>query len=628
HMAAMKHTRRTAFVLALCMALALTGPAPALALTEAGFGYENPQDIIICRPDDGYTTTNKSISILGACDYHFPLYMNGKEIDYTEHGFFTEYVDLELGLNTFTFTNNGKTKVINVTRRASAGSSSGGSAQVSYWGSWHKAQYLTADNHNSSRISSPDSDLLLSPLASGTVSQITGETDELYRLADGSFVYKTNMIVSDGVLPLNTISAASIVPETEYGCTELRLTMSQNTLYNMEVGESGALLTLYNTAAGAAPVMEDNRILQYVAVTEEDPAAGRVVYYLKFHEDAPLNGYYVEFSQGVMKVGFQHLPRIKGNSLEGVRIHLDPGHGGTDSGAVGPADSFGPIEKDINLNMALYARNYLESKGATVIMTREDDTGMALKDRAARVAYLHPHLSFSFHCNSVDISADYNRAAGFRTYYSYPASAAAAEHMNDTIAELAGIGKTSVYQRNLAMTRMTGYPAVLTESKFMSNPQDYEWLISRENQEAFGTAAGKAIESWILQTAEQDISVLIDGEELDNVHPPVIREGRTLVPLRAIFEALGASVDWDAATQTVTASAGEGARETTVVLSIGGSEMELYRGGRLSETLTLDVAACLIGGRTFVPARAVSEALGAAVDWDAAAQTVLIKTGE
>ncbi len=96
---------------------------------------------------------------------------------------------------------------------------------------------------------------------------------------------------------------------------------------------------------------------------------------------------------------------------------------------------------------------------------------------------------------------------------------------------------------------------------------------------------------------------------------PVIENGRTLVPLRVIFEELGAGVVWDDATQTVTATK-DG---TEISLTIGSNTM--YVNG---EAKTLDVAAKVINGRTMVPARAVAESLDCYVDWIAQLNTVNI----
>lgn len=96
-------------------------------------------------------------------------------------------------------------------------------------------------------------------------------------------------------------------------------------------------------------------------------------------------------------------------------------------------------------------------------------------------------------------------------------------------------------------------------------------------------------------------------------------EGRTMLPLRSIFETLGAEVEWISSTKTVIATKGS----TKVVLKVN-SKQAVING----QTKTLDVPAKLINGKTMVPVRFVSEALGAKVDWNAKKNEVTIATND
>jgi len=115
------------------------------------------------------------------------------------------------------------------------------------------------------------------------------------------------------------------------------------------------------------------------------------------------------------------------------------------------------------------------------------------------------------------------------------------------------------------------------------------------------------------------IRVTLNGENISFDQPPIMESGRTLVPLRAIFEALGAEVDWNGDTQTVTAVK-DG---VTVTLRIGSYDL-IKSGHAPTQTSTLDVPPQLVGGRTMVPARAVAESFGATVDWCGDTRTVII----
>ena len=116
-------------------------------------------------------------------------------------------------------------------------------------------------------------------------------------------------------------------------------------------------------------------------------------------------------------------------------------------------------------------------------------------------------------------------------------------------------------------------------------------------------------------TPASDVKVDLNGQILNFDQPPIIVDGRTLVPLRGIFEAMGATVDWHQDTQTVTSSL-EG-----VEISLGIGSDTLYRDG---DPVKLDVPAQVVNNRTLVPVRAIAEAYGAYVDWDDATKTVII----
>ena len=113
------------------------------------------------------------------------------------------------------------------------------------------------------------------------------------------------------------------------------------------------------------------------------------------------------------------------------------------------------------------------------------------------------------------------------------------------------------------------------------------------------------------------INVQLNGQPLNTSVAPVKMQNRTVVPMRDIFEALGATVDWNPATMGITAQKDA----TTVNLAI--NNRRAYVNGR---EVTLDQPATLLRGRTMVPLRFVSEAMGAQVGWNESAQLVSIDT--
>ncbi|MDU5947387.1 MAG: stalk domain-containing protein [Paenibacillus macerans] len=115
--------------------------------------------------------------------------------------------------------------------------------------------------------------------------------------------------------------------------------------------------------------------------------------------------------------------------------------------------------------------------------------------------------------------------------------------------------------------------------------------------------------------ADSRIAIELDGKPLVPEVPPVLVNGTVLVPIRDVFETLGAKPAWDGENKTVTA-AKDG---TTLVYRIGEREAQLN-----GHTLALAVPGQIADGHTLVPLRFVSEALGSEVEWDGAGRTVRI----
>jgi len=133
-------------------------------------------------------------------------------------------------------------------------------------------------------------------------------------------------------------------------------------------------------------------------------------------------------------------------------------------------------------------------------------------------------------------------------------------------------------------------------------------------------AAGDTPPHHQIEIEQEDIGIYLNGTwEADEAARGVLAGSRTLVPLRFISESLGAQVDWEGETQTVTVS------NDTVknVITIGAYSAQKTENGR-TETVALDACPVLIGERTYVPVRYIAESLNKIVDWDGTQNAVLI----
>lgn len=131
-----------------------------------------------------------------------------------------------------------------------------------------------------------------------------------------------------------------------------------------------------------------------------------------------------------------------------------------------------------------------------------------------------------------------------------------------------------------------------------------------------GNVAGNAATVPAAGNTGAQVSVVVDGKQLEFDTAPYVENGRVLLPMRVIFEELGATVDY-AAGKIVAQRGG-----VIIRLELGSDVMTVG-----ADALVLDVPAKAVGGRTLLPLRAVAEALDAQVDWDGAAKRVTITRG-
>ena len=111
------------------------------------------------------------------------------------------------------------------------------------------------------------------------------------------------------------------------------------------------------------------------------------------------------------------------------------------------------------------------------------------------------------------------------------------------------------------------------------------------------------------------ITVILNGKQLEFDVEPMLINSRTMVPMRVIFEALGAKVDWDGTTQTAIGVT----KSTTIKITIGKDYLL-----KNDNIVVLDSPAVVISGRTLVPVRAIAESLDCAVNWYGETQVVEI----
>lgn len=179
-------------------------------------------------------------------------------------------------------------------------------------------------------------------------------------------------------------------------------------------------------------------------------------------------------------------------TLEGLTIVVDPGHGGSEDGAVG---CLGDKEKDINLKIATELKELLNLMGANVITTRECDGNVSLDDRVKIAQEKSADIFVSIHLNSIpDIEMNVHKNRGTSVYYYNQNSKGLAKSIEKTVTEALETRKDGVKAASFAVIRPTDFVGVLVEVAYMTNPID-SVLYTKED---FPRKTAKAIADGIL----------------------------------------------------------------------------------------------------------------------------------
>ncbi len=171
-----------------------------------------------------------------------------------------------------------------------------------------------------------------------------------------------------------------------------------------------------------------------------------------------------------------------------------------------------------------------------------------------------------------------------------------------------------VGQKSYTIFGCDDYETIIAVSKpaYVKTEQPETDVSAFENQGSFSP------------TPQQDqVSVVVNGQYVNFDVPPQIINGRTMVPVRAIFEALGATVTWNPETRRVSAEKlDELTQGILVAIFEIGSDVMINSYGEMYDLI--EAPAIIIDGRTLVPARAAAEAFNCQVAWDASTRTVYI----
>jgi N-acetylmuramoyl-L-alanine amidase len=339
----------------------------------------------------------------------------------------------------------------------------------------------------------------LTPLPKGTIASVTGKEGEWLRLDYGAWIKESETEKLEMTTPPVSL-IRSVTSRNLGGVTEVNFPLQNPVPITIKQGDQFLTLTLHNTIAQTDTIrFDDNPLVKRLDWEQETPTKISYTFHLKSTQQW---GYDVRYEGTSLILSLRHPPKLSAIStkpLDGVSIVLDPGHGGTESGAKGPN---GYPEKDVNLIVSKLLAQELSNRGGKVYLTRETDVDLSLGDRVKMINDIKPTLAFSVHYNALPDGGDAVNTKGVSTFWYHPQAHDLTVFLQNYIVEKLNRPSYGVFWNNLALTRPYSAPTLLLELGFMINPDEFEWITNPQEQEKLAATIADGIVSWLSNKKE------------------------------------------------------------------------------------------------------------------------------
>lgn len=347
----------------------------------------------------------------------------------------------------------------------------------------------------------------LAELAAGTLLQVTGQQGERLRvqLAPDLTAWVDQRAVAPAPAgtprPHAFFSSLSVVGASEGDLVTIPLNASVPYAVRAVADAAGRQqleVELFSTHHATTWITHRASARVVRELSAEQAGAERVRVRIALHEPR-LWGWRVERTATALRIVLRAKPVLatQGSPLAGLRVALEPGHGGVDNlGAIGATAT---PEKDINRWTVAALKAELEAVGALVSVVREGDDNPSLRERAERVVDSQAQLFVSVHANASDTSQGFLRTTGISTYYKHASGRdLAAAVQQRLLAQTALNDFGLVGNFNYAPIRLvTWAPAVLVEQAFMSHPGDEAQLLDPAFRATLARAVRLGLEDFL-----------------------------------------------------------------------------------------------------------------------------------
>jgi N-acetylmuramoyl-L-alanine amidase len=334
----------------------------------------------------------------------------------------------------------------------------------------------------------------------GTVLELTGVRGASYRVRFDSHLEAwvdqkaVRQVDADARPPHRTAANARVV--SGEGFSDLRIPVSAKPAYQVQENGDALVLTLYGTVSNVDIVnfaSEDSVVRD---VTWDQDTSDRIRFTVRLRR--PAYGWLAMWDRGTFVLRVRRTPGVDARRpLAGRVIAVDAGH--PPIGTTGPT---GLYEGDAVLAVAQHLRTILESRGATVVMTRTTPDPVALGDRPITARRADAEAFVSIHLNAYPDGVNPLRARnGTNTYFFFDHAEPLARAVQRGLVHQIGLPDMGINYDNLAVARQSWMPAILCEGAFLIIPEQEAALRDEGFQTRYATGIADGLEEYFRSLA-------------------------------------------------------------------------------------------------------------------------------
>ena len=334
----------------------------------------------------------------------------------------------------------------------------------------------------------------LTPLPKGTRATVIGREGDWLRLSYGGWIRSNEVKIVSGAIPVRSLIRGITSRQTK-DWTEVLFPLQTPVPLTIQQDQNRFTLTLYNVTAQTDTIrLSDDPVIARLDWQQIDPEKIEYRFNLKSNQQW---GYKLRYEGTTLVLSLKHPPRTKQKSLSGIKILIDPGHGGSED--LGSRGGTGYPEKSVALITSKLLRDELVKRGATVVMTREADIDLDLAARVKQINQSEPAIALSLHYNALPDDGDAINTKGVAAFWYQTQAHDLALFLHNYLVKKLDRPSYGVYWNNLAMTRPTIAPSVLLELGFMINPDEFEWITNPQEQKKLATTLANGVTEWFAQ---------------------------------------------------------------------------------------------------------------------------------